>query len=164
MGQPESFRVAHVHISDPVVYHGLSPSDAQLSPFIFPQQQKQQCDKMKKRAFLSRGRACYPFLAGSYSACCRGCQWDGLCRISMTRTHWVCTGRAHGPPSQKGWEQSLSSTLHHTTKAFCRLIWMIMGPKAERAPCPSTISCWDGFVAMSCTSMGALNSAIARQN
>lgn len=29
-----------------------------------------------------------------------------LCGISMTRTHWVCTGRAHSPPGQKGWEQS----------------------------------------------------------
>lgn len=38
------------------------------------------------------------------------------------------------------------------------------GQKAERAPCPSTISCGGGFVAMSCTSTGALNSAIARQN
>lgn len=38
-----------------------------------------------------------------------------------------------------------------------------MGQKPERAPCLSTISCGDGFVAMSCVSMGAQAAAIDQQ-
>lgn len=45
--------------------------------------------------------------------------------------------------------------LHPTTKAFSLFITMIMGQKPERAPCLCTISCGDGFVAMSCVSLGA---------
>lgn len=148
-----------------LVYHPLSPADAQLSLFIFPQQQKQQCSKMEKKGFPEPGKSTLPHLGRQLVTVL---QWMPMgrtpCRISMTRSHWVCTGRAHGPPSQKGWEQSPSSTLHPTTKAFYWFIRMIIGQKAERAPCPSTISCGNGFVAMSCTSTGALNSAIARQN
>lgn len=38
-----------------------------------------------------------------------------------------------------------------------------MGQKPERALCLSTISCGDGFVAMSCVSMGAQCAAIDLQ-
>lgn len=38
-----------------------------------------------------------------------------------------------------------------------------MGQKPERAPCLSTISCGDGFVAMSCVSMGAQCAATVQQ-
>lgn len=54
-------------------------------------------------------------------------------------------------------------TLHPTTKAFSLFIRMIMGQKPERAPCLSTISCGDGFVAMSCVSMGAQAAATVQQ-
>lgn len=48
-----------------------------------------------------------------------------------------------------------SPLLHPTTKAFSLFITMIMGQKPERAPCLCTISFGDGFVAMSCVSLGA---------
>lgn len=148
-----------------ILYHPLSPTDTQLCLFIFPRQQKQQCGKMKKEGFPEPWKSTLPHLGRQLVSVL---QWmpmgRTLCRMSMTRTHWGCTGRARGPPSQKGWEQSPSPALHPATKAFCRLIWMTMGQKAEGTPCPSGISCGYGFVAMSCTSTGALNSPRARQN
>lgn len=38
-----------------------------------------------------------------------------------------------------------------------------MGQKPERAPCLSTVSCGDGFVAMSCVFMGAQCAATVQQ-
>lgn len=84
---------------------------------------------------------------------------QALCSISMTRTHWVHTERVYGPPSHT----APTPTLHPTTKAFSLFIRMIMGQKPERAPCLSTISCGDGFVAMSCVSMGAQCAAVDQQ-
>lgn len=165
MGQEGS--VYRVYISDPPLsLSSTIPSRRSTLPLYLPSATKATVwQGGKRRGFLSRGRARYPYLGRQLVSVL---QWMPMgrtpCRISMTPSHWVCTGRAHGPPSQKGWEQSPSSTLHPTTKAFYWFIWMIIGQKAERAPCPSTISCGGGFVAMSCTSTGALNSAIARQN
>merc|ERR1712035_8065 len=69
------------------------------------------------------------------------------------------TERVYGPPSHT----APTPTLHPTTKAFSLFIRMIMGQKPERAPCLSTISCGDGFVAMSCVSMGAQCAAMVQQ-
>lgn len=54
-------------------------------------------------------------------------------------------------------------TLHPTTKAFSLFIRMIMGQKPERAPCLSTITCGDGFVAMSCMSIEAQCAALVQK-
>lgn len=84
---------------------------------------------------------------------------QALCSISMTRTHWVHTERVYGPPSHT----APTPTLHPTTMAFSLFIRMIMGQKPERAPCLSTVSCGDGFVAMSCVFMGAQCAATVQQ-
>lgn len=154
-----------VHISDPPISLSTVSSRRSTLPPYLPSATKATVWQDGKKGFPELGKSTLPHL-GRQSVSVL--QWMPMgrtpCRISMTRSHWVCTGRAHGLPSQKGWEQSPSSTLHPTKKAFYWLIWMIIGQKAERAPCPSTISCGEGFVAMSCTSTGALNSAVSRQN
>lgn len=137
--------MSRVYISDPPLrLSSTIASRRSTLPLYLPSATKATVwQDGKKRGFLSRGRARYPYLGRQLVSVL---QWMPMgrtpCRISMTTSRWVCTGRAHGPPSQKGWEQSPSSTLHPTTKAFYWFIWMIIGQKAERAPMSKQHKLW----------------------
>lgn len=155
-----------IFLTHRLVYHPLSPADAQLCLFIFPQQQKQQCGKMEKKGFPEPGKSTLPlsWQAVSQRAAVDANGTDSLQNLNDSISLGLHRkGSRSSQPEGVGTISLFYSPSNHKG-IFYWFIWMIIGQKAERAPCPSTISCGGGFVAMSCTSTGALNSAIARQN